>query len=131
MFWVLAAVSITDDNRRGLFFTVPAAAFLFVLQHDCGHGSLFPSRRASDRTGRALGALTFTPYDYWRRTRAVHHASAGDLDRRGIGDVLTLTVVEYRALSSWGQSEYRLIRSSCSVSGPCPSSCPSIGSPSG
>lgn len=112
-FWVLAAVAVTHGHWWGLILTVPAASFLlrlFVLQHDCGHGSLFRSRRANDWTGRALGVLTFTPYDYWRRTHAVHHASAGNLDRRGIGDVLTLTVAEYRALTRWGQFKYRLFR---------------------
>jgi omega-6 fatty acid desaturase (delta-12 desaturase) len=69
---------------------------LFVLQDDCGHGFLFSRRSLNDWTGRALGVLTFTPYDYWHRTHAVHHASARDLDRRGIGDVETLTVREYQ-----------------------------------
>ena len=111
--WALAAVAASHGHWWGLALTVPAAAFLvrlFVLQHDCGHGSLFPSRAANDWTGRALGVLTFTPYDYWRRTHAIHHATAGNLDKRGIGDVLTLTVDEYRALSRWGRLRYRLYR---------------------
>jgi omega-6 fatty acid desaturase (delta-12 desaturase) len=81
-----------------------------VLQHDCGHGALFPRRRANDWTGRVLGVLTLTPYDYWRRTHATHHATAGNLDKRGIGDVLTLTVEEYRALPRLGRLRYRLYR---------------------
>ncbi len=92
---------------------VPAAAFLlrlFMIQHDCGHGAFFRSRRANDVVGRAIGVLTLTPYDCWRRTHAAHHAGAGNLDRRGIGDVATLTVREYRALSKWSRFSYRLYR---------------------
>ena len=112
-FWVAAALAVSSGHWWGALLTVPAAAFLvrlFVLQHDCGHGALFSSRRANDWTGRALGVLTFTPYDYWRRTHAVHHASSGNLDRRGIGDVHTLTVAEYRALTRWGRFQYRVYR---------------------
>jgi omega-6 fatty acid desaturase (delta-12 desaturase) len=93
--------------------TIPAAGFLvrlFILQHDCGHGALFSRRNANDWTGRIIGILTLTPYDYWRRTHAVHHATAGDLDRRGIGDVKTLTVKEYQAMPWHGRASYRLYR---------------------
>ena len=83
---------------------------LFVIQHDCGHGSFFSSRLLNDWIGRALGVVTVTPYDVWRRTHAVHHASAGNLDKRGMGDVMTLTVSEYQALSRFGQLKYRLYR---------------------
>ncbi|WP_306455457.1 fatty acid desaturase [Jannaschia rubra] len=111
--WALAAWTVMHGHWWGLVLTVPAAGFLlrlFVLQHDCGHGALFPNRRANDWTGRVLGVLTFTPYDYWRRTHAIHHASAGNLDRRGIGDLDTLTVEEYRMRSWWGRLRYRLYR---------------------
>jgi omega-6 fatty acid desaturase (delta-12 desaturase) len=111
--WGLTALAVVNGLWWGLALTVPAAGFLvrlFMLQHDCGHGALFPRRRANDWTGRVLGALTFTPYDYWRRTHAVHHASAGNLDKRGTGDVLTLTVAEYRALPRWGRVRYWLYR---------------------
>jgi len=92
---------------------LPAAGFLvrmFIIQHDCGHGSFFRHRRANDWVGRVIGVLTFTPYDYWRRTHALHHATSGNLERRGIGDIDTLTVAEYRARSFWGRLGYRLYR---------------------
>ena len=92
---------------------LPAAGFLlrtFLIQHDCGHGSFFPTRRANDWVGRVLAVLTLTPYDYWRRTHAAHHAGAGNLDRRGMGDVDTFTVREYAALPLWRRVVYRLYR---------------------
>lgn len=111
--WALVALAVVNEFWWGLILTIPAGGFLvrlFMLQHDCGHGALFPRRSANDWTGRILGILTFTPYDYWRRTHAVHHASAGNLDKRGIGDIHTLTVAEYRALTPWGRWRYRLYR---------------------
>jgi omega-6 fatty acid desaturase (delta-12 desaturase) len=96
-----------------LLLAVPAAGFLvrlFMIQHDCGHGAFFRHRLANDWVGRAIGVLTLTPYDFWRRTHAIHHASSGNLDRRGIGDVNTLTVREYLALSCWGRICYRVYR---------------------
>src|SRR5437879_4702660 len=92
-----------------LLLAIPAAGFLvrlFMIQHDCGHGAFFRHRLANDWVGRAIGVLTLTPYDFWRRTHAIHHASAGHLDRRGIGDVDTLTVGEYLALSWRGRLCY-------------------------
>ncbi len=112
-FWAAAAVTVLRGEWWGLLFTIPAAGFLvrlFILQHDCGHGTLFAHRGLNNWIGRVLGVITLTPYDYWRRTHAVHHASAGNLDRRGIGDVDTLTVSEYRALSRWQRLRYRLYR---------------------
>nr|WP_321337543.1 fatty acid desaturase [Breoghania sp.] len=112
-FWAAAAVCVAHGSLWGLCFTVPAAGFLvrlFILQHDCGHGALFMRRGLNDWIGRLLGVFTLTPYDYWRRSHAVHHASVGNLDRRGIGDVDTLTVAEYRALSPWARARYRLYR---------------------
>ena len=92
---------------------VPAAGFLvrlFMIQHDCGHGSFFRYRLANDWVGRFLGVLTLTPYDDWRRAHAIHHATSGHLDRRGVGDIDTLTVREFKALAFWGQLRYRLYR---------------------
>ena len=92
---------------------VPAAGFLvrlFMIQHDCGHGAFFRHRLANDWVGRIIGVLTLTPYDFWRRTHAAHHASSGNLDHRGLGDINTLTVREYLARSRWGRFCYRLYR---------------------
>ena len=111
--WSLCAIAAVNGYWAGLVLTIPAAGFLmrmFILQHDCGHGALFSRRRANDWTGRTLGVLTLTPYDYWRRTHAIHHSTAGNLDKRGIGDVDTLTVEEYRMMGRWGRSRYWLYR---------------------
>jgi omega-6 fatty acid desaturase (delta-12 desaturase) len=95
---------------------------LFMFQHDCGHGSFFASRRANDILGTVLGVLTLTPYASWRGEHAVHHASMGNLDRRGIGDVTTLTLPEYMprcgqcwACWRWCWTRYRC----CSPAGRC------------
>ncbi len=96
-----------------LLIAIPAAGFLvrlFMIQHDCGHGTFFADRLANDWVGRAIGVLTLTPYDCWRRSHAIHHATTGNLDRRGVGDLDTLTVREYCALSRWGRLKYRLYR---------------------
>ncbi len=96
-----------------LLLAVPAAGFLvrlFMIQHDCGHGAFFRHRLTNDWIGRAIGVLTLTPYDFWRRTHAFHHASSGNLDHRGMGDIDTLTVREYLALSRWRRLRYRLYR---------------------
>ena len=83
---------------------------VFVLQHDCGHGSFFRTRWANEVVGSLLGVLTFTPYHYWKRTHAIHHATSGNLDRREFGDIDTLTVAEYRALSPLRRLGYRFYR---------------------
>jgi acyl-lipid omega-6 desaturase (Delta-12 desaturase) len=83
---------------------------LFIVQHDCGHGSFFPSRRANDITGRLLSIFTFTPYGYWRDAHNKHHAGSGNLNRRGMGSIDTLTVTEYKALPLRRRISYRLYR---------------------
>jgi acyl-lipid omega-6 desaturase (Delta-12 desaturase) len=96
-----------------LVLALPAAGFLlrtFMMFHDCAHGSFLPGRRANARVGAVLGLLLYTPFTSWRHSHAVHHATAGDLDRRGVGDVLTLTVAEYRARTWLGRLGYRLFR---------------------
>ncbi|WP_324827924.1 fatty acid desaturase [Qipengyuania zhejiangensis] len=83
---------------------------LFIIQHDCGHGSFFPNRSGNDWLGRALGVFTLTPYDCWRRSHALHHAGTGNLDARGFGDVDTLTVREFSERSFLQRLFYRLYR---------------------
>ncbi len=92
---------------------VPAGGLvvrLFIIQHDCGHGSFFKSKAANDWTGRFLSLFTFIPYGLWRRGHNLHHAGSGNLDRRGAGDIDTLTIAEYKALSPKQQFWYRLYR---------------------
>jgi acyl-lipid omega-6 desaturase (Delta-12 desaturase) len=92
---------------------LPAAGLLvrlFIIQHDCGHGSFFPSKRANDLTGSIISVLTFTPYGFWKTAHNMHHASSGNLDRRGIGSIDTLTVAEYQALPRRKRLLYRLFR---------------------
>jgi omega-6 fatty acid desaturase (delta-12 desaturase) len=108
LFWGLA-----QGFWLALLLAMPAAVFmvrLFIIQHDCGHGSYFRSPRTNDMLGIVLGVVTMMPYRAWRRDHAVHHASSGNLARRGIGDVTTLTVAEYRARSRWRRIAYRLYR---------------------
>ena len=98
--WVLMWLSLDVGYWLTLLLAVPAAGLLvrlFLIQHDCGHGAFFRQNALNDWVGRALGVLTFTPYDYWKRNHAIHHGTANNLDRRGIGDIETLTVEEYRA----------------------------------
>jgi omega-6 fatty acid desaturase (delta-12 desaturase) len=96
-----------------LALALPAAGLLvriFIIQHDCGHGSFFKSRKANDYLGSACGLLTLTPYYYWRKSHAIHHATASNLEHRGIGDIYTMTVKEYLQQSQWGRLKYRLYR---------------------
>src|SRR5665811_1972351 len=96
-----------------LLIAVPAAGFLvrtFILFHDCTHGSFLPSKRANIWLGRVLGLFVYSPFLRWRHDHAIHHATSGDLDRRGGGDVRTLTVTEHQALDPRARLGYRLFR---------------------
>jgi omega-6 fatty acid desaturase (delta-12 desaturase) len=96
-----------------LLLAVPVGGLLvrtFIIMHDCAHGSFLPWRRANDLVGWFTGVLTLTAFDTWRHAHALHHASSGDLDRRGNGDVDTLTVREYLGRDRWGKLKYRLGR---------------------
>ncbi len=113
LLWILMWATLSFGYWLCLLLAVPAAGFLvrlFMIQHDCGHGAFFRHRLANDWVGRVIGILTLTPYDFWRRTHAIHHANSGNLGRRGIGDIKTLTVREYLAMSRWGRLQYRLYR---------------------
>ncbi len=107
--WALLQISIV----LALLAAIPVAGFmvrLFMIQHDCGHGGMFTSRLANDWVGRVMGVFTLTPYDYWRHSHALHHAGSGNLDRRGMGDIDTLTIAEYGALGWLGRLRYKLYR---------------------
>ena len=93
---------------------VPVAACLmvrlFIVQHDCGHRAMFSSRTVNNWVGRCMGPLTLTPYEYWRYAHSMHHAGSGNLDKRGFGDIETLTISEYNSLSTFNKLRYRLYR---------------------
>ena len=111
--WYLMVRSLSVSYWLTLLLAVAEAfmyARLFIIQHDCGHGSFLRSRRAMDVIGSLLGVVTLFPYAYWRRTHALHHATSGKLDQREFGDISTLTVREYLALSPWKRLTYRLYR---------------------
>jgi len=113
MLSVLMYLALNVSELVTLALALPAAGFLvrtFVVFHDCAHGSLLPSKRANARLGRVLGLVVLSPFQRWRHDHAVHHASSGDLERRGVGDIITLTVPEYRARSWRGRLGYRLLR---------------------
>lgn len=96
-----------------LLLAFPAAGLLvraFIIQHDCGHGSFFASRPLNDFVGRCMSVLTMAPYGLWRREHAQHHASSGNLDRRGAGDIDTFTIAEYQELPRLEKMRYRLYR---------------------
>ena len=110
----LMYVSLSYSYWLTLALALPAGGLLtraFIIFHDCGHGSFFKSQRANNLLGTICGLLVFTPYYQWRFEHAIHHATSGDLDRRGTGDIITLTVGEYVQLSRWGRFKYRLYRS--------------------
>jgi acyl-lipid omega-6 desaturase (Delta-12 desaturase) len=111
--WYLMIRSVEISYWLTLLLAFPTAGFMmrtFIIFHDCGHGSFFKSQRANDFLGIITGLINFTPYYAWRREHAIHHATAGDLDRRGIGDVYTMTVREYLDAPWWKQVGYRIFR---------------------
>lgn len=113
LFWIAAVWVMNFSYILGVLLSLGAAVFLvrlFLIQHDCGHGAFFKSKAANTWVGRVLGVLTLTPYDVWRHCHSVHHSSSGNLDKRGLGDIHTMTVEEYKALSSFKQFQYRLYR---------------------
>ena len=113
LLWCLMYFSLSFPWWTTVLLSILAAAFqvrVFIIFHDCGHGSFFRSRTANDIVGFIAGMLTFTPYYHWRWEHSLHHATAGDLDRRGTGDIWTMTVQEYLESSRWKRFAYALAR---------------------
>jgi len=113
LLWAAMVFSLDISYWLTLLLAIPAGGLLvrfFIIQHDCGHGSFFKSLAANDLVGRMTSILTLTPYGYWRRTHGMHHATSGNLNRRGVGDIDTLTVKEYLASPVRGRLAYRLYR---------------------
>ena len=113
LIWALMWATLGISYGLCLLLAIPAAGLLvrlFMIQHDCGHGAFFRHRLANDWVGRVIGVLTLTPYDFWRSTHATHHSTSGNLDRRGTGDIDTLTVREYLSRSRLGRLRYRAYR---------------------
>jgi omega-6 fatty acid desaturase (delta-12 desaturase) len=111
--WVAMWMALEAGYWLSLLLAIPTAAFLvrlFMIQHDCSHDAFFGNRAANTWAGRMIGVLTLTPFGAWRRSHSLHHASSGNLDQRGIGDITTLTVEEYRSRSTWGRLLYRAYR---------------------
>jgi omega-6 fatty acid desaturase (delta-12 desaturase) len=111
--WIVMYSMIHVSLAVVLLLAIPAAGFqvrTFILFHDCTHGSFLPTKRANAWLGAVLGLMVLAPYRSWRHDHAIHHATSGDLDRRGVGDVPTLTLAEYTALSPVGRLGYRLFR---------------------
>jgi omega-6 fatty acid desaturase (delta-12 desaturase) len=112
--WALMWAALSVSYWLCLLLAVPTACFLmrlFMIQHDCGHGACFRRRSTNDWVGRIIGVVTLTPYSFWLRTHALHHAHTGNLDQRGFGDITTLTSDEYFALTPLKRLVYRLYRS--------------------
>lgn len=114
--WTAMAWLVTSDAHPvwAALLTIPAAGLyvrMFILQHDCSHGSFFRSARANRWVGAGLGLLTLFPFAYWKKTHGIHHSTSGNLDKRILGDIRTLTVCEYLALPSWKRFCYRFYRS--------------------
>lgn len=111
---IWAMLAMIDVGHYIAVALAPLAGLLllrtFIIQHDCGHDAFFPKRSGNDWVGRALGVLTFTPYDCWKRSHTLHHASTGNLDARGFGDVDTLTVREFNERSRLQRLFYRVYR---------------------
>ncbi len=111
--WYLMYRSLQYSYLITLLLSVLATGFLvriFIIFHDCGHGSFFSSKRANETVGMIMGILAFTPYYKWHQQHRIHHATAGNLDKRGIGDVWTMTVDEYKNSSKWIRFFYRSFR---------------------
>lgn len=111
--WILIVYSLTVSYWITAFLIVLAAGFLvrlFIIFHDCGHGSFFKSKKANTIVGSVFGILAFTPYHKWHKDHMQHHATVGNLDKRGAGDIWTMTTEEYLQSSKWKRFKYRIYR---------------------
>lgn len=111
--WAVAWWSLSFSYLLAIAISLVNAGFLlrlFIIQHDCGHGSFFENKELSNWLGRVIGVLTLTPYDVWRRSHSMHHSASGNLGRRGMGDIHTLTVHEYQSSTALNRLLYRLYR---------------------
>lgn len=120
---ILMYFSLNIGYWLTLLLAIPAAGFLvriFIIQHDCGHGSFFKSRKAADAVGTVCGVFTLVAYKYWRKQHAIHHAHHAELEERGIGDVWTMTVDEYLAAPRWKKVAYRVFRNPLFLFGVAP-----------
>ncbi len=112
-FGLMCAAFMLVGYWLALLLAIPAAGFLvrvFIIQHDAGHGSFFKSKRWNNIVGAVAGVFTLTPYNFWRKTHAIHHAHHAELEERGIGDVWTMTVEEYTSAPRWKRAVYRVFR---------------------
>lgn len=119
---IIALMVVLHQREYSYWFvlalSLPAAALqvrIFIIFHDCCHGSFFASRRANRVLGYITGILTFTPFEQWRRSHSLHHDTVGDLDRRGVGDIWLLTVDEYRAAPRRKRLTYRIVRNPAAI----------------
>ena len=113
LLWYVMYRSLSASYALALLLALPTAGLLvrlFIVQHDCSHGSFFRSRRANRIIGRTCSLFTAVPYRYWQRFHALHHATSGKMDERGVADVVTLTVREFYDLGPWGRLKYRVYR---------------------
>lgn len=120
---LLMYLSLRIGYWTTLLLSLPAAGFLvriFIIQHDCGHGSFFKARRLNDAIGFLCSIFTMIPYKFWRRSHAIHHAHHAELEERGIGDIWTMTVDEYVGAPWWKRTLYRVFRHPLFLFGPAP-----------
>jgi acyl-lipid omega-6 desaturase (Delta-12 desaturase) len=111
--FALMLLSIDTSYLLTLALALPTGGLLvrlFIIQHDCGHGAFFKSTAANDWLGRFLSLFTITPYHFWKRAHAIHHANCGNLEKRGVGDIAILTVKEYKSRPLISRLQYRLYR---------------------
>ncbi len=122
--WGLMWLSLSVGYWLTLLLAVVAAGFMvriFIIQHDCGHGAFFKKRQSNDSVGIVCSLFTMTPYKFWRKSHAVHHAHHAELEERGIGDVWTMTVDEYKQAHWWKRAWYRIFRHPLFLFGLAPS----------